>query len=225
MYDPAVGRFISRDTFGGSATHPQTQNRYSYAGNNPVTFADPTGRASLADFFPTAAALAQAILAAGATQPIKLVTGGWTAPVGAGPVAAPCAPGMAGECPDDFDPSAGSGGAGGGKLPQDAKVNPEPPEPLPLTRPTSLSPTQNSFVQSRIRLLKANGASDFRVNQQQVDINGRRVGINRPDLQYTVDGERFYEEFETSSLENALAHEPRIMANDPLGQFEPFLIP
>jgi hypothetical protein len=88
-----------------------------------------------------------------------------------------------------------------------------------------LSPTQNSFVQSRIQLLKANGASDFRVNQQQVDINGTRVGINRPDLQYTLDGERFYEEFETSSLEDALAHEPRIMANDPLGQFQPFLVP
>jgi hypothetical protein len=28
-------------------------------------------------------------------------------------------------------------------------------------------------------------ARDLRVNQQQVDLNGNRVGINRPDLQFT----------------------------------------
>jgi RHS repeat-associated protein len=43
MYDPSIGRFISRDGFAGSSRHPQTQNRYSYVGNNPVTFTDPTG--------------------------------------------------------------------------------------------------------------------------------------------------------------------------------------
>ncbi len=61
----------------------------------------------------------------------------------------------------------------------------------------------------------------MRVNQQQVDINGNRVGINRPDLQYTLNGERYYEEYETSSLRAAVEHGPRIMANDPSGQFIP----
>jgi len=63
------------------------------------------------------------------------------------------------------------------------------------------------------------------VNQQQVDINGMRVGTNRPDLQYTLEGERFYEEYETSSLEDSWAHEPRILANDPTGQFLAWLVP
>ncbi len=85
--------------------------------------------------------------------------------------------------------------------------------------------TQNDFVQSRIRLLRAEGATDFRVNQQQVNINGVRVGANRPDLQYTLDGQRFYEEFETRSFADAWGHAPRILANDPAGQFAPWMVP
>lgn len=69
------------------------------------------------------------------------------------------------------------------------------------------------------------GATEIRVNQQQVNYNGIRVGINRPDLQYNLNGQRFYEEFETRSLEAALEHGPRILANDPLGQFIPWFMP
>ena len=42
-YDPVLGRFIGRDTFGGVASAPQTGNRYSYALNNPYRFTDPSG--------------------------------------------------------------------------------------------------------------------------------------------------------------------------------------
>ena len=42
-YDPALGRFISPDTIVESPLHPQTLNRYAYAGNNPVLYNDPTG--------------------------------------------------------------------------------------------------------------------------------------------------------------------------------------
>jgi RHS repeat-associated protein len=45
MYDPQIGRFLSRDTFAGSGTSSQSQHRYSYAANNPTTFRDPSGRA------------------------------------------------------------------------------------------------------------------------------------------------------------------------------------
>jgi hypothetical protein len=55
--------------------------------------------------------------------------------------------------------------------------------------------------------------------------NGVRVGINRPDLQYTLNGQRFYEEYETSSLSAAEEHGPRILANDPLGMFSPYHVP
>ena len=42
-YDPLVGRFTGRDTFGGVASAPQTANRYSYALNNPLRYTDPSG--------------------------------------------------------------------------------------------------------------------------------------------------------------------------------------
>ena len=101
------------------------------------------------------------------------------------------------------------------RLPQDLNVNPQAPPALPLNRPVGGSATQNAFVQQRIGQLQAQGASDFRVNQQQVDINGTRVGINRPDLQYTHGGTRVYEEFDVPSSNRGPVHEQRILANDP----------
>jgi len=43
-YDPEIGRFISRDPFAGFDTAPQSLNRYTYVQNNPVRYADPSGR-------------------------------------------------------------------------------------------------------------------------------------------------------------------------------------
>jgi RHS repeat-associated protein len=43
MYDPATGRFLSRDPFPGLATSPMSQNPYAYAHNNPVNLTDPSG--------------------------------------------------------------------------------------------------------------------------------------------------------------------------------------
>jgi len=42
-YDPTIGRFISADSIVPDPANPQDLNRYSYVGNNPVTFTDPTG--------------------------------------------------------------------------------------------------------------------------------------------------------------------------------------
>ena len=43
-YDPATGRFLSRDPFPGLAALPQTQTQhpYAYVGNNPVLYVDPS---------------------------------------------------------------------------------------------------------------------------------------------------------------------------------------
>jgi len=41
-YDPGIGRFLSRDPL-VNAANPQQINGYSYAGNTPVTAADPSG--------------------------------------------------------------------------------------------------------------------------------------------------------------------------------------
>jgi len=42
-YDPALGRFLSRDPFGGLVAVPQSLNRYAYVLNNPVNWIDPWG--------------------------------------------------------------------------------------------------------------------------------------------------------------------------------------
>src|SRR5205085_269528 len=42
-YDRVLGRFITPDSIIQSPNNPQTLNRYSYCGNNPVSYIDPTG--------------------------------------------------------------------------------------------------------------------------------------------------------------------------------------
>ncbi len=44
-YHPADGRFLTQDTYKGSAWDPSSQNLYTYVSNNPVNFVDPTGHA------------------------------------------------------------------------------------------------------------------------------------------------------------------------------------
>ena len=42
-YDASIGRFMSRDTWGGFGASPLSLNRYSYVENNPATWSDPSG--------------------------------------------------------------------------------------------------------------------------------------------------------------------------------------
>ena len=42
-YDPALGRFWSRDPLSGYLGAPKTQNAYPYVMNNPAAFIDPSG--------------------------------------------------------------------------------------------------------------------------------------------------------------------------------------
>lgn len=42
-YDPMLGRFVSADSVTPDPQNPQNFNRYSYAGNNPLRYNDPTG--------------------------------------------------------------------------------------------------------------------------------------------------------------------------------------
>ena len=42
-YDPAIGRFISRDSVTGENTDPLSLNLYTYCHNNPIIGIDPSG--------------------------------------------------------------------------------------------------------------------------------------------------------------------------------------
>jgi RHS repeat-associated protein len=45
-YDPSLGRFMSRDTWGGFGAAQASLNRCAYARDNPTTLVDPSGRSS-----------------------------------------------------------------------------------------------------------------------------------------------------------------------------------
>jgi RHS repeat-associated protein len=50
-YNPVLGRFISPDSIVPEPGNPQSLNRYSYVGNNPVNRIDPSGHSWLSKFF------------------------------------------------------------------------------------------------------------------------------------------------------------------------------
>ncbi|NCB53033.1 MAG: hypothetical protein EOM54_14335 [Clostridia bacterium] len=43
-YDPDLGRFTQEDTYRGIATNPLSLNLYTYCGNNPIIYNDPSGQ-------------------------------------------------------------------------------------------------------------------------------------------------------------------------------------
>ena len=49
-YNPATGRFMSRDPYEGSIYDPASLHRYNYARANPVNYVDPSGRSNLTEY-------------------------------------------------------------------------------------------------------------------------------------------------------------------------------
>ncbi|CCE06201.1 exported hypothetical protein [Bradyrhizobium sp. STM 3843] len=70
-------------------------------------------------------------------------------------------------------------------------------------------------IDDKVEELKAEGATDIRKNQAQVDANGNKVGTNRPDLQWTdTDGNRNAQEWGRSD-DRLQQQKSRILCNDP----------
>jgi len=109
------------------------------------------------------------------------------------------------------------------RLAQDIAVSPVAPRALGLGRSIGRA-SHNQELQAEIAALPR-GATGIRVNQQQVNALGQRVGINRPDLQYTLNGQRYYVEYEGLANPRGALHEARILANDPGANFILRIVP
>jgi hypothetical protein len=64
------------------------------------------------------------------------------------------------------------------------------------------------------------------VNQQQLTFwNGKRVGINRPDLQFDYKGRRYSVEYDSPASGRGPGHQSRLTANDPDAEIILIIIP
>jgi len=189
------------------------------------------------------AATAEARAAALAEQRAKVEGPGGQAPAPGQPVtraAAPAsapAPAVPAPAPGSLPPSPGLVQALTGKnptppvapgprLPQDVAVSPEVPKERATTRPIGPSPSQNAQVQADVRYLDNLGATNIRVNQQQLtQRNGQRVGINRPDLQFDYKGRRYHVEYDTPTSGRGSGHQVRTTSNDPNAEIILLIVP
>ena len=107
-------------------------------------------------------------------------------------------------------------GVAGGRYARDVNVNPRPPVANEGEGYIGTSPAQIKQLNQDIAAARAAGATDIRVSQQQVNSDFQRVGVNQPDLQYTLNGQRYYIEHERSAAwGRGVQHDLRIRANDP----------
>lgn len=112
------------------------------------------------------------------------------------------------------------------RLPQDAAVSPKVPKALEPDRPIGSSPTQNAQLQADIQYLESLRARNIRVNQQQLNQeNGKRVGINRPDLQFDYNGRRYHVEYDRPASGRGSGHQSRIHSNDPDAEVILLIVP
>jgi hypothetical protein len=81
----------------------------------------------------------------------------------------------------------------------------------------------NQKIDDHIQSAKEQGATNVRKNQKQVDINGNKVGDNRPDAQYDLEGKHINYEVDRSST-NSQNHVNKIKQNDPNAEIQKDII-
>ncbi|WP_198316051.1 hypothetical protein [Cystobacter fuscus] len=112
------------------------------------------------------------------------------------------------------------------RLPQDVASSPKVPRLRKPNRPIGPSPSQNAQLQVDIEYLDTIGATNIRVNQQQITArNAQRVGVNRPDLQFDYNGRRYHVEYDTPASSRGPGHQSRTTSNDPNAEIILLIVP
>jgi len=89
------------------------------------------------------------------------------------------------------------------------------PRPNNGVGPAHGAADHNAAIEGSIGKLKSDpGVTNIRKNQAQVDVNGNKVGNNRPDVQYDKNSAHHAQEFDRSGSKGD-AHRETIQKNDP----------
>jgi hypothetical protein len=138
-------------------------------------------------------------------------------------------------CQDILDQQTNLQGSPPERLQQDIGVDPAAPDPSTTLAGGQLKGVNGKYgfwtateqnIAMKLDLAEAEslGATDIRIRQEQVNVDGVRVGVNKVDLQYrlnTPDGpKQVYIEYDNTnppSLDRSTEHYWRIRANDPNG--------
>lgn len=116
--------------------------------------------------------------------------------------------------------------APGPRLPQDVAISPRVPRLRETIRPIGPSPSQNAQLQADLEYLRNMGATNIRVNQQQLTVRStQRVGVNRPDLQFDYKGRRYQVEYDTPASGRGPGHQSRTTSNDPNAEIILLIVP
>ncbi|TBU74089.1 RHS repeat-associated core domain-containing protein [Phytopseudomonas daroniae] len=207
-YDPVVGRFLAIDPVGVDAGRPVSFNRYAYANNSPYGFVDPDGRSPV---------VAMEIAVAGA----QILTGTAIVNSTGGMTAFPAHQG-GGEVygGSSIDPTmsgpwhTGRPASGFDLLTWMLTVKSSGPRPNGGNAKPHGNSNHNDAIDSRIDGLRQDpSVSNIRKNQQQVDVDGGKIGTNRADIQYDK-GCHYCVEYDHVP-KNSVRHGDRIRANDP----------
>ena len=204
---------------------------YHYGANNPLKYVDPDGRTIRDWYARNREGLMKVIGGAAIVALGYLIAGGGTAggaAIAAGTAGAGAPAGVAvasaGVAAGKAIAVAGSGIVTEGlALMATGATGNSPKSNEGESRPHG-NDEHNSAIEQRANQVRKQGATNIRKNQVQVDANGNRVGDNRPDLQYDLDGRHYNVEFDHNAA-NSARHGAQIRANDPNAAVELNLLP
>lgn len=206
-YSPSIGRFTRMDPVVWDENNVRSFNRYAYANNSPYRYTDPDGNIPLDTLWDAGNVLWDVgkITVGLITSNEQLVSDGKIdLAADSLAMAVPYLPAGASKLAKLGD---GVGDAAG-VTKKGAKANDGIAKKHGNTN-------HNNAIDNRISQLKQDsGVTNIRKNQQQVDVNGNKVGTNRPDIQYDKGGCHHCVEYDHVNR-NSVKHGQVIRQNDP----------